>query len=188
MGRMNFFVVLLVFFFSCSADGQHHLSENEKSSYMKLGDRISMEMQNELLSNVAKAIREGGTEYAVEFCHQHALPITDSMANLNKVFIERLSDKNRNPENVIQTDVDIEAWERVRKEKVDFIVQGEKGEVIYYKPILLAMKTCMQCHGKVEEIKEGTLQVIHDRYPEDKATGYELGDLRGMWKLTFADR
>lgn len=188
MGRLSIFCVLLLFCFACNVDGQHHLSENEKNSYMKLGNRISMEMQNELLSNVAKAIREGGVGYAVEFCHQHALPITDSMANLNKVYIQRLSDKNRNPDNVIQTNADIEAWERVKKEKVDFIMEEEKGKVVYYRPILLAMKTCMQCHGKVEEIKEEALQVIHEKYPEDKATGYELGDLRGMWKLTFADR
>jgi hypothetical protein len=28
--------------------------------------------------------------------------------------------------------------------------------------------------------------MIEERYPDDRATGYELGDLRGMWSIRWA--
>jgi len=41
---------------------------------------------------------------------------------------------------------------------------------------------CMQCHGSEnEQIDNNTLAKINELYPDDKATGYGVGELRGIW-------
>lgn len=61
-----------------------------------------------------------------------------------------------------------------------------EGSVHFYAPILLAAPVCLQCHGRPEkDIAPATMAAIKKLYPEDKATGFQLGDLRGLWRVTF---
>lgn len=174
---------VIMAFSACGNPKQRPLSEEDQASLIHLGDSISMEMQNTLMQNVSGAIKRGGTDYAVEFCSTHAMPLIDSIADNLNVYIQRLSDKNRNPDNALQTHTDSLAWERVKSENSDFIEQDKNGEVYYYKPILIAMPTCIKCHGGTTDITESTRKSIALKYPDDKAVNYKMGDLRGMWKI-----
>lgn len=160
-------------------------TQNEKqiSALKRQADSIATVSQMILLQNVAGAIQKGGIDYAIEFCNIQAMPLTDSIADHLKVYIQRLSDKNRNPDNAIQTQMDSIAWEKMKSEKTDFTKQDKNGEVYYYKPILIAMPTCIKCHGGKNDISESTQRIINQKYPNDKAVGYQMGDLRGMWKI-----
>lgn len=167
---------------SCNNEPKQ-LSEEELASFMIMGDSIATEAQTVLMQNVAAAIQKGGTDYAVEFCNTRAIPLTDSIADHLDVDIQRLSDKNRNPANAIQTPMDNKAWQKMQSEKTHAIEQDDRGEVFYYKPISIAMPTCLKCHGGKNDITESTQEIIAQKYPNDKAIGYEMGDLRGMWKI-----
>ena len=50
-------------------------------------------------------------------------------------------------------------------------------------PIPLSQPLCLQCHGGDEDIAPGTREAILAKYPQDKATGYQLNDLRGIWRI-----
>lgn len=176
-------LLLIVLLSACSGNKRETLSEEDKTALMLLGDSISMEMQNVLLQNVAGAIQQGGTDYAVEFCNLNALPITDSVARKYQTHIQRLSDRNRNPANAIGSKTDSLAWQKIKADNTDFVTQDEEGEVYYYKPIITAMPTCIKCHGGKKDISESTQKLIAEKYPNDKAVDYKLGDLRGMWKI-----
>jgi hypothetical protein len=39
---------------------------------------------------------------------------------------------------------------------------------------------CLNCHGKKESLSQGVRSVLSERYPGDTATGYEMGELRGV--------
>ena len=42
----------------------------------------------------------------------------------------------------------------------------------------------MQCHGgENAEIKDATLAKIQALYPSDEATGYGIGQIRGLFKI-----
>jgi len=44
----------------------------------------------------------------------------------------------------------------------------------------------LQCHGEPgKDIQAENLTLLHQVYPDDKATGYKLGDLRGIWRVRF---
>jgi hypothetical protein len=66
------------------------------------------------------------------------------------------------------------------------VVDLNDAQMLYAKPILLDNPICLNCHGQeIEQISRETLQKIQNLYPEDQATGHELGDLRGIWSVTF---
>ncbi len=178
------FLPVALFLSACGELGET-LSWDEERAFLSFGDSVTTVMQHELLRNVAEAIREGGTDYAVAFCSTRAIPLTDSIAGLHGVSIQRLSDKNRNPYNGIRNRMDRTAWEKIKSAGTHFIEQGRSGEVHYYKPIVMATPTCTKCHGSKTDILESTLETIIRKYPDDKATGYKLDDLRGMWKVGF---
>lgn len=174
-------------FSACNDNKVEKLSIQELETTKALGDSIATETQNVLLQNVAKAIQTGGTAHAITFCNEKALPLTDSIATAMNVTIQRLSDKNRNPLNAITNKADSIAWEKIKTEKTAFVTQDIVGDVYYYKPIVIMMPTCLKCHGNSAEIDTSTLSHIASKYPDDKAKGYSMGDLRGMWKIKIKE-
>ena len=38
---------------------------------------------------------------------------------------------------------------------------------------------CLQCHGKPADMKDNVKAILAKEYPEDKAVGYSLGEIRG---------
>ena len=148
------------------------------------GDSLTNIAQKTLMGTLLAAIEQEGHEYALDFCNVRAMPTTDSLSNAMKVTIQRLSQKNRNPQNAITNKNDQVVFDYFNENKsVKDTLLIENSKDIYYKRINLAMPACTQCHGK--EIEPNLLAKIKTLYPEDKATGYELNDFRGMWKVTY---
>jgi hypothetical protein len=165
------------------------LNEESYNRYLENGSKLSAQSQSALLSHVSDAMKQGGSVYAVEFCNLKASGITDSLNNLCNCVISRVSDKNRNPENQLSTETEKQLWNYFQTihetRMIHDTVVAEGKRVVYYKPILTAMPTCLQCHGPETEIDPATLSRIVELYPDDKATGYEMNELRGMWKISF---
>jgi len=164
-----------------------HATKNEKqiSALKNQADSIATVSQMILLQKVATAIQKGGTEYAVDFCHVKAIPITDSLSKEVQMSIQRITDKNRNPKNNLKTKTDRSIFDEFkRKTELSDTLLTQNEQYVYYKRINLAMPTCMKCHGNpTTDIEEKTLQKISTSYPNDKAVGYKLNDLRGLWKI-----
>lgn len=180
--------VLLIF--SCShKPSQQKLDKETYNLYLESGSKIAGQAQSTLLSQVSKAMKKGGSLYAVEYCNLKVSDLTDSLNNECNCIISRVSAKNRNPRNALETEIEKQLWEyflTINNMQMihDTIVEvGQKA--IYYKPILTGMPTCLQCHGPVEEIEVATYKKIHELYPNDKAVGYGLNELRGLWKIEF---
>lgn len=151
------------------------------------GDSITTVTQKALMSNVANAIEKGGTTYGVEFCNTKALVITDSLSKKYEATIQRITNKNRNADNelISLNDKVIFSAFADNIQLQDSLI-AENGKHVYYKRIDLGMETCLKCHGAPEaNIDAETYAKIKEHYPLDKAVGYNLKELRGMWKITF---
>lgn len=189
MKRGLFILLGSLFWLSCN-NVPKELSATEKEYYQALGDRITTETQKILLTNVLAKIKEGGATLAVDFCNEKALSLTNSLSE-NTFQIHRISLKNRNENNAFSGEIDQKAWEEVLKLMSEntpqkHLVMQEENKVYYYKAIPLAMPTCLACHGnKQTDIEPNVLQVIESKYPNDKATDYQIGELRGLWKIIF---
>ena len=161
-------------------------NEFDTLAFMKRGDSIANAMQEVLLKNVMLATKTGGPVYAVAFCNERAIPLTDSLAKEYDCQIQRISDKYRNPANKPVGNDEAVLIKMRSSKPAKSVVVSENGKAIYYKPIKIAMPACLNCHGtEGKEIASKTLAVIKQKYLDDKATGYKEGDFRGMWKITF---
>ncbi|MCO6495140.1 MAG: DUF3365 domain-containing protein [Bacteroidetes bacterium] len=162
----------------------------DTAKFLAIGKEMASQTQQILLSNVSNAIKEFGVPGAVNFCNTKAVYLTDSASEMFMAQIGRVSAKNRNPNNALNTNLDKTAWEEISKMMADKVITDkhlilqEDNEVYYYKAIPIAMPACLACHGEVgKDVSQETFDVIKSVYPNDKAIGYEMGQLRGLWKI-----
>jgi len=147
------------------------------------GDQASALLVQKLGGELKGQMKSAGAIGALNFCSQNALNLTAQVASETKTSIKRLSLKNRNPLNApsAQESALLNKWDALAKAGQPLppheLVQVSDTAAVYYKPILINNEACLKCHGNVE----GELaKEIRAAYPDDKATGYKMGDLRGM--------
>lgn len=153
------------------------------------GGEYAMATQKALGGKLMSAIQSGGPAHAVDFCSAAALPITDSLAQHLGVKIKRVSDRNRNPKNSaneLELAYIYSAQEAIKAGQSPAPSGRLEGRTFTgYYPITLGA-LCLNCHGEVgTEIAPSTAAVIDTKYPEDRATGYDLDELRGIWVVAF---
>ncbi|KAF0128903.1 MAG: hypothetical protein FD155_2914 [Bacteroidetes bacterium] len=191
-------ISLVVFFISCNQNPQSkqqqdsvsQLTDSLLQDYKQKGRVVTKSSFQALSSALLSAIESEGVPHALQFCNIKAIPLTDSLANAYQVDVSRVSIKNRNDVNKADS-LDLVFLELMQqnlilhKKTSDTIVMIADGALTYMSPIIIA-PPCLQCHGIPEvDIKLENLQLISTLYPNDKATGYQLGELRGMWKIRF---
>lgn len=157
---------------------------------MVWGDSISMAAQKELITQLQNAIATQGLPGAIDFCKVSALTIVQNVSEEYQVTIRRASNRYRNPadqpseeEKAILEAYEYNAENNVKSEPN--IQKVQNGEVLLYtKPIVIPNGMCLSCHGEPgKEITAETLQKLDQLYPQDKAKGHKVGDLRGMWAI-----
>lgn len=144
-----------------------------------------------LKAELVTAMQSGGPLAAIEVCNTKAPGIAEAISLEQGVQVSRVSLKNRNPNNAPndwQTSVLSSFEERVEEgedagglswqETVD--VDGEK-EFRFMKAIPTG-GVCLACHGK--NIDPAVTDKLAELYPDDTATGYSQGDLRGAFVVT----
>lgn len=176
---------------SCNSNQKEKISPEVYSEYTQMGNYISGKAQGVLLANVSSAMQKGGPEYAIEFCNLQASSLIDSLSDANSCAISRVSAKNRNPGNALKNKKEKQLWnhyaEKLKSGNASDTLLRIEDALVYYKPIKTAMPACLNCHGVPgEHIQTATFQKIQELYPNDKATGYDLNEFRGMWKIAFS--
>jgi len=156
----------------------------EEISYEDRALRYANGAKAELGKNLIRAINSGGAAYAVEFCNLKAIPLIDSMATLYSAKIKRVSDRPRNPANQANAHELAYIGElKTALQKADKlqpkIVASQNVVTAYFAIETNAM--CMQCHGKPQQILPETMQKINRLYPNDKAVGYDVNQIRGIF-------
>lgn len=156
---------------------------------LELGNAIATQAQQTLQKNLLRAMNEKGVPGAISYCNANALDLVQELEDSLDVKIFRVSSKYRNPvdePDSLETLI-LEAYEYNKENDLvlESSIQEESDEILLYtKPISINNPLCLQCHGKIgEELSSENYDVISGYYPEDKAHGYELEQLRGMWSI-----
>lgn len=147
----------------------------------------------QLLSGaLTRAMAEGGPLHAVQVCARAARPLTDSLATAHGVRLKRTSHRLRGPHNA----PDAHELEQLKA----YLAAVDAGTapaslagrvhllgdtVAVSLPILLNMPACLKCHGGLSDLDSEAHALIEELYPGDRATGFALGDLRGMWSIRW---
>jgi hypothetical protein len=53
------------------------------------------------------------------------------------------------------------------------------GREVYMQAQFIPSPLCLTCHGNGDQIPKEVTEALAKLYPDDQATGYALGDLRG---------
>lgn len=154
------------------------------------GSAASSALLQKLGGELKGQMQTGGPVGALRFCSQNALLLTDQAAKESGVSIKRVSLKNRNPANSASAEEQtvLNGWEKMQHSGQPLPAYEIKhiavGEYTYYKPIVINNEACLKCHGDIAA--DSPLgKEIKAIYAEDKATGYTMGDLRGMIVITL---
>jgi len=186
MKRFLLFILTAFITSSCSKS----LSQKEIQDYTVKGKEIASTTANTLGNNLTQKMKKGGVIDAVPFCNTMAIPLTEEVENKYGVSIKRTSFAIRNEENKPNEGeiVILKQYKNslTNKETLEPIITlDSSGKPHFYAPILL-QKKCLTCHGSIgKEVTTKTDSLIKSYYPNDKATGFKEGDLRGIWSVTF---
>lgn len=160
--------------------------------------RIARDAFQTLSSQLMAALGRGGPTNAIPFCSTRALDLTASVGRTNGVVLRRVTHAPRNPANAatdeertliptFQTRLDETRREGQPPAAPEPVLRtNATGVVTWYSPIVLSNPLCLQCHGDPSrEIAPATHESIRRLYPRDQATGFKLGDVRGLWRIDF---
>ncbi len=153
--------------------------ERAHAAAAELGQRLTEALSDQLA---------GGTHAAaIDVCSRIAPAAAAEMSRAG-LEIRRTSLRYRNPGNAP------DAWERAGLERLaEALAAGqpprelheideERGELRLLRPILVA-PGCLPCHGVAHKLDPAVGRELARRYPDDRATGFATGDLRGAFSV-----
>ncbi len=154
------------------------------------GDAAERERAREYLAPFKKelmgALKAGlaeGPAAAIDACRIEAPAIAERHAR-DGVRIGRSSHRLRNPDNTAPDWVNpiLSAW-LTSDSREAVVVEIDADRLGYIEPII-AQPLCLTCHG--EALAPAIGERLEALYPDDKATGFSAGDLRGVFWVEFA--
>ncbi|MEZ5840875.1 MAG: DUF3365 domain-containing protein [Hyphomicrobiales bacterium] len=160
------------------------LKAEAKAVMMKFGGALKGELET--------AMKAGGPKQAIPVCNEKAPAIAHDVSAAEGWTVGRSSHKLRNPHN------EPDAFTRGAIE--DFLARQEKGEtadtlvkagvveeggkkVFRIVKAIPTGEVCLNCHGG-EEVKAETAELLAKYYPDDKARGFKVGEMRGVFTLS----
>jgi hypothetical protein len=141
-------------------------------------------LKRELKAALEEALARGGPEAAIDVCRLRA-PELAARASSSLVRVGRTSDRLRNPANAAAPWMEplLAVYRSAPEDRAPRVVRLPGGGVGYAEPIVV-QPLCVACHG--EALAPALRERLAERYPSDRATGYRVGDFRGLFYAEFA--
>ena len=146
-----------------------------------VGAQLLAPFKRDLKAALIEGMQSGPAE-AIDACRVKAPQIAADIS-VDGVRVGRSSQRLRNPGNAGPHWVDgvLDEWQAQGKFEA-VIVPLTDARTGYAEPILVA-PLCLTCHG--EALSPDVAERIGALYPEDRATGYRAGDLRGAFWVEY---
>lgn len=165
-------------------------SNNNVDEEVALSNHASKQLGTQLKNKLVSTMQSSGPVAAITVCNLEAINITENISDKNNLEVGRTSLKIRNPAN--QPDV----WETkqlewfnsqlasghdVKSLETSEIVKENGKKIFRYMKAIPTQEPCLLCHG--EEISAAVKENINELYPQDQATGYKAGQIRGAFTI-----
>jgi len=178
------------FVFLLSVLLSNQLFADDHEQFTQEGKAAIKEFAGTLKGSLVAAMKSGGPIEAISVCNQVAPTIAAELSKKYGFEIARTSLKVRNPNNVAD-DWEKEILHQFESSKQqgndvktlfvsEAIIENDQHELRIMKAIPTA-GICLTCHGS--NIEPKILTKLNELYPNDQATGFKLGDIRGAFTL-----
>jgi Protein of unknown function (DUF3365) len=159
----------------------------EISELEEQASALAAEFIGRLKPQLKQAMEAGGPVNAIDVCSEQAPIIADALSAESGWLVRRVSLNARNASRALP-----DSWERAVLVEFDRRqANGESPANIKYSEAsnssyryMQAQGTqglCLVCHG--QQIAPEVQQTLDQYYPDDTATGYSLGQIRGAISL-----
>lgn len=177
-------IIFLQFSTQLSAENESTVQLDEQAKH------LAMQLATQLKARLKSAIETGGPANAITACNVSAPQIAEELST-DGWKVGRTSLKLRNPAN------NPDEWERLTLLEFEqqlasgtpaasihaSTLEANEGVTRYrYMKAIPIDSVCMACHG--EAISEDVQSALAEKYPQDAATDYKPGDLRGAFTIT----
>lgn len=150
---------------------------------LQIGESASTALAQKLGSEVKAIMQKDGPVEAVNFCSKNAISLTHEVSKAHGVKMKRVTLQQRNPVNrPTPEEIDImNTWmaAMAKAQQPTAVLTKASTGFTYHKPLVINNDACLKCHGTVDSTTP-LGQALKAAYPNDHATGYKMGDLRGM--------
>jgi hypothetical protein len=186
---------LLVFLIGCTAQSEKQADQvktdtvdpeftHDAAMYREAAERLVGEFADTLKGELMAALSEGDAVNALGVCATKAPEIVATHA-VGRWSVRRVSDRSRNPDNRASTTEAVILLGFADSATAPPFVETWEGPdslrtYHFYKPIH-TVPLCLMCHGGLQTMAPGVMAALRDKYPQDRATGYKAGELRGMF-------
>ena len=141
-----------------------------------------------LLAVLKAELEQNGPEGAIGACRDKAPAMARAASEKTGWQVRRASLRNRSPKGVP------DAWERSVLMRFDAsaaagaepatlevheLVNEDGKTWVRYAKALPTQTLCVQCHGATDKLSDPVKARLQTLYPDDHATGYEPGQIRG---------
>lgn len=180
--RIASILIALVACQSKSSSPPPPVSEEVSAEMRARGAALIGELKRSLVGAVTKAMGQG-LPAAIATCHTEAPALTAAVAREGAT-IGRATRKPRNPSNAAT------GWQADALSQFETVLAAGKplagqtfarrlpgGRTAYAEPLVI-QELCVTCHGAM--LAPEVHVEIAARYPDDRAIGYAVGDLRGV--------
>ncbi len=154
--------------------------------------RAAVKDFSETLRNALQgAIKEGGPINAISVCNKQAPGIAATISKYQGLSIGRTSLKIRNPNNAPDEWelAVLKSFEEQKAAGIDpatlehhEVVERDGVRLLRYMKAIPTQSVCLNCHGS--KLAPDVAEKIKALYPDDKATGFSEGDLRGAFTIS----
>lgn len=159
--------------------------------WSRQGRAVAVAFMAELRTELLAALEAGGPVSGIEVCRGKAREIAERHSRESGFRVGRTSSRVRNPRNAP------DAWEerafatfQARAAAGEAAAGLEHSEVVeqqgkrvFRQLLAIPMgEPCIACHG--ESLAPEVQAAVHARYPDDRAVGFRVGEVRGAFTLS----
>lgn len=148
-------------------------NEQQQQAMLKAKEALFQKLSGRLM----EAMGTEGPAAAIAVCHKEAFDLAKEVGESEGLQIGRTGVRLRNPKNQPP------GWARpLVEDRVDTptFVRLTNGHSAALLPIKLQSQ-CLMCHGAKDQIAPVIQEQLAQLYPEDQATGFAEGELRGWF-------
>ncbi len=189
---MNFPLLfsIIILATSCSHDPaplKHSGYVVDKKTLVETSD-VATQLIMQLGGKLKQEISTNGPASAINLCNIVASEIASSLSQQTGWQVGRVGTRVRNPKNEPnkwqQAALNAFTSSAARGNKFDqmetYSVATVNGKpMLRYAKAISMQPMCLVCHGKPEEIPADVKARLQEKYPDDRAVGYSVGELRG---------